>query len=142
MKRHVPDTLRQFVAARARHECEYCRLSQQYSFLPFEIDHIVSLKHGGGNEPENLAYACPHCNQAKGSDLTTFLDSYQDIVSLYNPRVHIWNEHFAVENGEIIPNSRIGQATVKLLQFNQPERLIHRQILSEDGRYPLAYTQG
>jgi hypothetical protein len=136
MKRYVPEVMRQFVARRAENRCEYCRLPQRHSFLPFEIDHIASLKHGGGNEPENLAFACAHCNQYKGSDLTTFLDSYQDIVVLFNPRIHVWAEHFEVENAEILPKSKIGQATVKVLRFNDPERLIHRQVLAEDGLYP------
>lgn len=135
MRRRISDEVRRLVAQRALFQCEYCRLPEQHSFLPFEIDHIVSLKHGGGNELENLAYACPHCNQCKGSDLTTFLDVYHDIVLLFNPRIHIWTEHFALERGEILPQSKIGMATVKLLKFNEPERLIHRQILWEDGLY-------
>jgi len=28
---------------------------------------LVSLKHGGSSEPENLVYACALCNRAKGS---------------------------------------------------------------------------
>ena len=88
--------------------CEYCRMHESDSFLPFEIDHITSLKHGGGHEPENLAYACPHCNQNKGTDLTTFLKSYEDIVAIFNPREQHWFEHFAVEEGEILAKTRIG----------------------------------
>ncbi|MBP6811735.1 MAG: HNH endonuclease [Saprospiraceae bacterium] len=136
MSRRLPDSVRQFVAERAAHRCEYCRVHQEYLFLPFQIDHIASLKHGGGDEPENLAYACPHCNQFKCTDLSTFLESYQDIVALFNPRIHIWVEHFMVDHGEILPKSRIGEATIKTLHLNDPERLIHRRLLMEDGLYP------
>ena len=105
-------------------------------FLSFEIDHIASLKHGGGNEAENLAFACPHCNQHKGSDLITFLDAYDDIVSLFNPRLQNWHSHFDTDNGEIIPKTRTGQATAKLLRFNEPDLLIIRKLLTQLGRYP------
>jgi 5-methylcytosine-specific restriction endonuclease McrA len=63
MKRSaIPDSIRKLVMQRAAHRCEYCHLHQKNSFLPFAIEHIVSLKHGGGNEIMNLALACPHCN--------------------------------------------------------------------------------
>lgn len=81
----------------------------------------------------NLAFACPHCNQHKGTDLTTFLESYLEIVSLFNPRIHNWQEHFSFKGGEIFPISRVGVATTKLLKFNEPERLIFRQLLAEVG---------
>lgn len=111
-------------------------MHQDYQFLAFEIDHIISVKHGGGNEITNLAFACPHCNQYKGSDLTTFLDSYDDIVLLFNPRKHIWEEHFETQNGEILPKSRIGQASIKIFKFNESDRLILRQTLAYVGLYP------
>ncbi len=136
MSRRLPDSIRNFVAKRAAFCCEYCLIHQDYLFLPFQIDHIASLKHGGGDEPENLAYTCPHCNQYKGTDLSTFLESYQDIVPLFNPRLQVWEEHFALDHGEILPKSRVGEATIKTLHLNDPERLIHRRLLMEDGLYP------
>lgn len=136
MSRYISKSLKKKVADRAGWRCEYCHINESDSFLPFEIDHIVSLKHGGGNEGSNLAFACPHCNQHKGTDLTAFLESYQDIVSLFNPRLHVWTEHFETKEGEILSKTRIGEATVKLLRFNAPERLIIRKILMELGARP------
>jgi hypothetical protein len=37
----------ELVWRRAHSCCEYCRISQQQSLLPFEIDHIIAKKHGG-----------------------------------------------------------------------------------------------
>jgi hypothetical protein len=111
-------------------------LNERNSFLPFEIDHIISLKHGGGNEPENLAYCCPHCNQNKGTDLTTFLSGYSDIQVIFNPRLDKWNAHFDVAEGEIIAKTKTAAATIKLLKFNEPDRLILRKLLFEIGLYP------
>ena len=136
MKRKINDKIRLTVALRAGHKCEYCLIHEEDMFVSFEIDHIISLKHGGGNEISNLAYTCPHCNQHKGSDLVTFLNHYDDLVPLLNPRKHDWIEHFEANNGEIIPLTRIGQASVKIFQFNQPDLLILRQILTQVGRYP------
>ncbi len=136
MRKSIPEKVRSFVAQRAGYSCEYCRLHQDYLFLAFEIDHIVSLKHGGGNELANLAYACPHCNQHKGSDLTTFLGSYDDIIPLFNPRKDLWSEHFETINGEIIAKSRTGQASIKIFRFNNPDLLILRQTLAQVGLYP------
>jgi hypothetical protein len=105
-------------------------------FLAFPADHVIAVKHGGGNEVQNLANTCQHCNQHKGSDLTTFLDSYSDIEVLFNPRIHEWFDHFEVDNGVILPLTRIGRATIKLLRFNEPDLIILRQILMKAGRYP------
>ena len=124
------------VAKRARYRCEYCCLHEDDLFLSFELDHIIAIKHGGSDDLENLAYACPHCNQHKGSDLVTVLDDSDEFVPLFNPRVLLWEEHFRVLEGEIIPKTNIGRATVKLLQFNSPDLLILRKLLHEAGRYP------
>lgn len=124
------------VKERAKNRCEYCRLHENDTYLTFQIEHIISQKHGGGNELENLAYACPHCNQFKGTDLTTFLESYEDIVPLFHPRKQDWFEFFEVDAGEIIPKNRIASATIKLLKLNTSEKVIIRRILMQSGRYP------
>ncbi len=138
MRKHFSENTRLKVARRASFCCEYCQIHQDDMFIAFEIDHIISLKHGGGNEFDNLAYACPHCNQHKGSDLTTFLNDYDDIVALFNPRKATWSDHFETLDGEILAKSRIGQATLKLLKFNEPDLLILRRLLTQSGRYPVS----
>ncbi len=40
---------------RAAGLCEYCRISDQFTLAEHEIDHIISLKHGGQTTSENLA---------------------------------------------------------------------------------------
>lgn len=128
--------IRQEVAQRANFRCEYCHIHQDDMFLAFEIDHIIAQKHGGGDEMDNLAFSCVHCNQHKGSDLVSIVDSYDDIVPLFNPRIHFWEEHFETDRGQILPLTKIAQATIKLLKLNNPDLLIIRQLLNEAGRYP------
>ena len=136
MRKAINERIRTFVAERANFRCEYCRLHSDYLFLSFEIDHVIAVKHGGTNNLDNLAYACPHCNQHKGSDFATLLDDFRNIILLFNPRIHDWNTHFETLHGEIIAKTQIGEASVKIFQFNNPDLLIIRQILSESDLYP------
>ena len=82
MRHYISKHKRKQVIQRAQSKCEYCQLSQVFTYLPFQIEHVIAIKHGGGNELSNLALACPQCNNHKGSDLTTFLDSYNNIIRL------------------------------------------------------------
>ncbi len=136
MGKRLSKATRTKVAERAEFKCEYCMMQEEFLFLSFEIDHIISIKHGGGNEFENLAYTCSHCNQHKGSDLTTFLGSYQNIVPLFNPRLQVWEEHFYAEKGILFSKTDIGKATIKLLQMNNPDRVEVREFFQQLGIYP------
>ncbi len=137
MKRKlITAKIRHLVAQRADFRCEYCRVQEADMFYTFQIEHIVAIKHGGGSELENLAYACPHCNQHKGSDLVTFLIDYDDLVPIYNPRKMEWTSHFEINFGSIQPKTRTGEASIKLLHLNDPDLIILRQLLAEIGRYP------
>lgn len=137
MSRAIPDTLRRKVAERAGYRCEYCLVPERFLATVFHIDHIRSIKHGGATVSENLAYACPHCNQNKGTDVATFLDEdSEQTIRIFNPRKDNWGNHFKAVNGEILPKTAIGTATVQVLEMNQPDRLIFRQALAESGYYP------
>ena len=115
--------------------CEYCKVDEEDHFLTYHIDHFIGIKHGGTNDLENLIWACPYCNQNKGSDLVTVISSIAEYIPIFNPRKQKWSVHFYAENGEIIPKTLTGEATIKLLKFNYPDILIFRQILFQNGRY-------
>ncbi len=51
----------------------------------FQVDHVISEKHGGPTEEHNLAFCCPFCNRAKGSDIASLVES--ELVRLFNPRI-------------------------------------------------------
>lgn len=55
--------LEQLVRKRAKGRCEYCRLPQPNSSIPFQIDHIIALKHQGPTRSENLAFSCGYWNE-------------------------------------------------------------------------------
>ena len=133
---YIPDKLRQKVKQCADNRCEYCLIHQDDFFFSFEIDHILSLRDEGKTKLDNLALSCGTCNRNKAADIGTYLDSKMQFVRLFNPRIDIWSEHFEINRGEIIALSLIGQATIKLLDLNQPDRIILRQVLMQAKRYP------
>ncbi|MFN0013919.1 MAG: HNH endonuclease [Saprospiraceae bacterium] len=130
------ESLRQETAERADFRCEYCLVREAVSFYRFHLEHIKSRKYGGTTTSENLAYSCPECNAHKGTDVGTFADGDQHIVRFFNPRKDTWQEHFEIDDAGIFGFTDIGQATVKILRFNDVERLIFRKELLRLGLYP------
>ena len=136
MSRYISDTIRQKVKERANLCCEYCLIHQEDFFFPFEIDHIISLRHEDKTVLNNLALSCGTCNRMKAADIGTYLSENLEFIRLFNPRIDIWSQHFEINLGEIFPITPIGQATVKLLDLNNPDRIILRQLLITAKRYP------
>jgi hypothetical protein len=96
MSRNIPEKLRLQVAASAGFRCEYCLVPAEDSFFGFQVDHIISKKHSGKTQLDNLAFSCPDCNRHKGSDLATILDNSDELIRFYHPRLDLWNEHFEI----------------------------------------------
>ncbi len=66
---YVSVALRQLVKKRAKGVCEYCLIHEENTYFGCQVDHIISEKHGGDTQENNLAYACSFCNRNKGSDI-------------------------------------------------------------------------
>jgi len=101
-----------------------------------EVDHIISLKHGGASTLENLAYACFHCNRHKGTDIGSLSLQGGVLIRFFNPRTDPWGQHFFHNSGRIESLTEIAEVTSRLLDFNHPERVALRKLLAEIGRYP------
>lgn len=136
MANDISESQRRFVAERAAHRCEYCLLHDDDSYSRHHIDHIVSRKHGGLSELDNLAYACLRCNAWKGSDIGSVNPQTGELVSLFNPRRHRWSDHFALRGVVIEPLTAEANATARLLKLNLNKRVAERQQLAAAGRYP------
>lgn len=136
MASDVSEALRRHVADRAYHVCEYCLIHQDDTFWGCQVDHIISRKHGGISEASNLAWACALCNNSKGSDLGTLAGPRSELTRLFHPRSDRWAECFQLQGVRIEAANPVGEATVKLLQINEANRLRERQVLAEAGRYP------
>ena len=132
----IAQSLRNLVFQRAHYLCEYYLIHEVDSYLPLQVEHIISQKHYKWHDLENLASACFLCNRMKGSDIFTILPPDLSPIRLYNPRTDIWTEHFSIESTMIISKTKIGQATINILQLNSEERLIERTLLLSKNAFP------
>ncbi len=135
MSDYIPQALRQLVFERANGRCEYCLLPQSASLHKHEPDHIVPNQHGGETDASNLALACMRCNRFKGPNVGSFDPQSGELVPFFNPRLHIWKEHFELENGRILPQTSPARVTLKILRLNDAERVQERQKLIQAGYY-------
>ena len=136
MSNRVNSETRRIVASRANFVCEYCLIAEEDAYFKFQVEHIISRKHSGSSELENLALACVFCNRYKGSDIASLTPETNKLIRFYNPRVDRWNEHFRLNGVVIEPLTDIGEATVRILQMNHNDQILERQVLSRRGRYP------
>jgi HNH endonuclease len=134
----MDDRARQLVRERANSRCEYYRLPQQVgAAIRFHVEHIRPRQHGGGDDLDNLALACPNCNWNKGPNLTAIDADTGVLVPHFNPRSDRWKEHFAVVGAELIGLTDVGRATARLLQMNSADGVeVRREILAR-GEFDL-----
>jgi 5-methylcytosine-specific restriction endonuclease McrA len=136
MAGEVSDSLRMEVVRRAEHRCEYCLIRDEDAGFSHQIDHVISLKHGGSSAVDNLALACLLCNRHKGTDLGSIDLDTGELVRLFNPRRDRWREHFKIMDDCIEPLTPIGSVTVRLLRLNAAERRSERRLLQALEFYP------
>lgn len=135
MSRYIAEAQREVVCTRALFVCEYCLIHEEDSYFSHEIDHIISLKHGGETQVDNLAYSCIACNRNKGSDIASILFDPERYVRFYHPRRDSWVNHFQLVGSVIEPLTDIGKATLQILDFNHMDRVLERQSLMAIDRY-------
>jgi hypothetical protein len=127
--------LRAFVRERAGRRCEYCHLREEDAgTLAFQIEHIIAKQHGGTDDPGRLCYACPQCNWAKGPNLAGLLDG--KLYPLFNPRKQSWHRHFHWDYTILVGKTKTGSVTVQVLNINDPARVMLREHLLFEGRFP------
>ncbi len=123
--------LERLVRERSDGRCEYCRLPQTGSRVPFEIDHIIARKHGGLTVAGNLAVSCIYCNACKGPNISGLDPLRGKLTRLYHPRRHKWSAHFRYEGGTLIGRTAIGRTTIRVLEINLPNLVILREVLMD-----------
>ena len=98
--------------------------------------HVEHIKPGGGDDMDNLALACATCNQSKAR--ATSAPDTGDLVPLFNPRIHVWAEHFEwIENGTMLRGlSPVGRATIVRLQMNVARIVNARKVWVRAGEHP------
>ncbi|MBE9055853.1 HNH endonuclease [Sphaerospermopsis sp. LEGE 08334] len=127
---------RRLVVERAGNICEYCLISAIDRSSGCQVDHIISVKHGGTSTEDNLCYACVFCNLQKGTDLGSINWRNGELVRFFNPRRDFWGDHFRLDEAVIQPLTDIGEVTARILDFNNDDRIQERIFLIEVGKYP------
>lgn len=54
MASDISEQVRARVARRAGHRCEYCLIREDEAGFAHQVDHVVSRKHGGSSDFDNL----------------------------------------------------------------------------------------
>lgn len=111
-------------------------MHEEDSYFPHQVDHIISRKHGGLSDPDNLAYACIRCNAWKGSDVGSLDPRTGRLIPLFHPRRQRWDAHFLIQSGVIEPLTEQGEVTARLLKLNLDKRVAERRLLTTVGRFP------
>lgn len=112
---------------RAAYRCEYCRMRQNLQGATFHIEHIVPKSRGGGDELDNLAWACPGCNLRKSDRIDATDPESGTIIKLFHPRSQVWAEHFSWDDYHVVGLSATGRATIVALELNAERRIRIRQ---------------
>ena len=136
MRSRISAALRRQVERRAKFLCEYCLIHAADTYVGCQVDHIISEKHGGPTTAANLALACSCCNRQKGSDVGSVAKVGGKFIRLFHPRTDLWSEHFRLVGVRITWRTAIGEATVRLLKFNDPMRIAERSLLKRHGKFP------
>lgn len=128
--------LEQLVWHRGAAACEYCRLRQTSSSIPFEIDHVIARHHGGKRIASNLCIACFYCNKFKEPNIAGVDPRTGKITRLFHPRRHKWDWHFCWDGPFLAGRTAIGRTTIAVLAINVPDAIAHRQSLLEETGSP------
>ena len=124
---------RELVRRRAGGQCEYCRRHQRHSpLVSHQVEHIIPKKHGGTDDPRNLALACASCNLHKGPNLAGLDPDTASLSELFHPRTDAWADHFRRDGAWIRGLTPQGRATITVLNMNSPEQIRLRTLLDDE----------
>ena len=127
----MKQTLLDLIWSRADRRCEYCHFSEDFAWLPFQIDHIIAEKHGGATTEGNLALSCFYCNSFKGPNIAGIDPKGDPVVAvqLFHPRINIWIEHFVWDGPYLTGLTPTGRATIAVLRINEPDAVELRSMI-------------
>jgi hypothetical protein len=128
-------TSRESIKQRACYRCEYCMLPEEHAYLPFDIDHIIAVKHGGATHANNLAMCCCYCNSYNGPNIAGIDQLTGRITPLYHPRRQKWNTHFRWKGGLLLGITAVGRTTIYVLEINRDDRVQYRHSLMKLGLF-------
>lgn len=128
------------VVERANHCCEYCCSQARFAVQSFSVEHIIPKSRGGANSLDNFALACQGCNNFKYNKIEDEDPVTGNVVPLYHPRKHRWNDHFTWSDDFmlIIGLTPTGRTTVQSLLLTREGVINLRRMLYTIGEHPPA----
>jgi HNH endonuclease len=131
----VSRRLLEIARRRADGRCEYCRLPESASSLPFQPDHVIAVKHRGRTDEANLAWSCFYCNSYKGACIAGRDQNSGKMSRLFHPRFDDWRQHFRWSGPVLTGLTPIGRTTVQVLNINHPDSVRLRRSLLRGGLF-------
>src|SRR5689334_18423169 len=102
-------------------------MHQSLQGATFHVEHVLPRSCGGQTVAGNLAWACPRCNLLKSDRVELADPDAGEEVTLFDPRLQNWSDHFGWDGYYVKPLSAIGRATAAVLDLNHPRRIRIRQ---------------
>ena len=117
------------VRQRYHHACGYCGVTETTVGSELTIDHYRPRKAGGGEDENNLVYACVKCNQYKGE----FWPDDEDLAlgrRVLHPVFDDLTAHVSEneQTGRVDALSETGRFHIALLRLNRPQLIEHRLV--------------
>ncbi|MGI8468331.1 MAG: HNH endonuclease [Pyrinomonadaceae bacterium] len=118
MSNPAAENLKRKIRRQAKDRCGYCLLPQSLNPSLLEIEHILPTAKGGSGDEENLWLACRLCNGYKAAQTEAIDPKTKKSISLFNPGIQDWNEHFKWAGEKIVGRTACGRATAQALKLN------------------------
>lgn len=134
----VSDALRRQIRADAGRRCGYSQSPAVLVGMPLRIDHLVPVAAGGLTARDNLWPACRSCNEYKG-DRTRAEDTVtREVVTLFNPRVQRWHDHFvwSPDGITVVGITPCDRVTISVLHLHNDCVVASRRFWREAGWWP------
>jgi hypothetical protein len=111
-------------------------MHQRLQHATFHVEHVIPSSAGGGDDLGNLALACTQCNLHKSNRQSLPDPDSLAVVSLFNPRVDNWDDHFRWDGYRLVGRTASGRAMVEAFHLNDPRPLLIRRAEETFGLFP------
>lgn len=145
----IPARLRHEVFRRDGYRCRECGATNKETRL--EIDHIVPVSKGGGNNLSNLQTLCKACNRAKHTrtwvggvkDNSPKKEMQQEIKTDWTARMYAERYWEYVEKGDEEVKSLLGSRTVAIRYYKQAieAHKKYSNYVSKRGNHKIDYKE-
>lgn len=109
--------------------CGYCGVHEDDVGATLTLDHHQPRAHGGEDQSDNLVYACPRCNDHKGS---YWHEDTPPHVRLLHPGRDDLGAHLREDDdGSIAGTTPEGAFFVTRLRLNRPQLVAYRRAIRE-----------